>query len=84
VFELLLWSIEQVQEYQAPTYEFAVSVLQTISQVRPFLASKGTMQQRCLQPENMLTLGARSTSGSDSSSLAATASQFQSNIIRGV
>jgi hypothetical protein len=33
VFELLLWSIEQVQEYQAPSYELAVSVLQTISQV---------------------------------------------------
>lgn len=33
VFELLLWSIEQVAESQAPTYEFAVSVLQTISQV---------------------------------------------------
>lgn len=33
VFDLLLWSIEQVQDYQAPTYEFAVSVLQTISQV---------------------------------------------------
>lgn len=33
VFDLLLWSIEQVQEYQAPTYELAVSVLQSVSQV---------------------------------------------------
>lgn len=42
VFELLLWSIEQVQEYQAPTYEFAVSVLQTISQVSPVPTPKQT------------------------------------------
>lgn len=33
VFELLLWSVEQVQEYRAPTFELAVSVLQVISQV---------------------------------------------------
>jgi hypothetical protein len=38
VFDLLLWSVEQVQEYQAPTYEFAVSVLQTISHVSSALS----------------------------------------------
>jgi hypothetical protein len=32
VFDLLLWSVQQVQEYQAPMFELAVSVLQTISQ----------------------------------------------------
>lgn len=32
VFDLLLWSVQLVQEYQAPMFELAVSVLQTISQ----------------------------------------------------
>jgi hypothetical protein len=33
VFELLLWSVEQLQEHRAPTFELGVSILQTISQV---------------------------------------------------
>jgi len=33
LFDLLLWSIQQVGEFQAPMFELAVSVLQTISQV---------------------------------------------------
>lgn len=46
VFDLLLWSIEQVQEYQAPSYELAVSVLQSISQVRDRSTSFGTSATR--------------------------------------
>lgn len=42
VFELLLWSVEQVQEYQAPSYELAVSVLQSISQVSDCSIRAGT------------------------------------------
>jgi hypothetical protein len=49
VFDLLLWSIEQVQEHQAPTYEFAVSVLQTISQVRWSAAEPSTRLKQVAQ-----------------------------------
>ncbi|WIA29168.1 hypothetical protein OEZ86_011679 [Tetradesmus obliquus] len=36
VFDLLLWSVQLVQEYQAPMFELAVSVLQTISQTKSY------------------------------------------------